>query len=496
VTGQLNLVLLGSAAVLLVAVGAVRLTSRFGLPTLLVYLGLGLLVGHVGPGVDLPAADVVEALGLIGLALIIFEGGLTARLAVVRPALPVALTLSTVGVAVSVAVVAVAAHLLLGEGWRIALLIAAAVSPTDAAAVFATLRRLPLLPRLTGILEVESGTNDPVVVLLVLAISGSDWQTASPWMLLGGIVYELVAGAAVGAAAGALGSWYLRRSALPASGLYPLTVLGFSVVAYAGAAVIGASGFLAVYLAAIWLGNADLPHRPAVLGFAEGLAWFAQIGLFVMLGMLEAPSRLPAAVLPALAVTAVLLLLARPLSVLVCATPFRVPLREQGFLSWAGLRGAVPIVLAIVPLARGVPGSSELFDTVFVVVIVSTMVISPTLGGLARRLGVAAEEAQDLEVEAAPLADLHADVLQLRIAPGSRLHGVEVGELRLPEGAVVTLVVREGHGFVPGPTTRLQQGDALLVVTTSAARDTAERRLRAVSRAGRLAGWFGEGGRP
>jgi cell volume regulation protein A len=283
--------------------------------------------------------------------------------------------------------------------------------------------------------------------------------------------------------------------ALPASGLYPIAVLALIVAGYGAASLARASGFLAVYVAALVLGNARLPHGPATRGFAEGIAWLAQIGLFVMLGLLASPARLPGAALPAVVAGSALLLIARPASVIVSTLPLRVPWRHQAFLSWAGLRGAVPIVLATIPVHAGVPGATRLFDLVFVVVGVFTLLQGPTLPWAARRLRmITPAEPMEIDVEAAPLEALHADLLQADIPPGSRLHGVEIFELRLPAEANVALIVREGHGFVPEPTTTLQAGDRLLIVATTRAREQAERRLRAVSRAGKLAGWFGEHG--
>lgn len=484
--------LLGGVVVLLVAVTAVRLSTRAGLPSLLVYLALGIAVGEDGLGLVFEDVELARTLGLTGLIVILLEGGLTTRWATVRPVLPLAASLSTVGVAVSIVVTALAANLLVGLDWQLALLLAAAVSTTDAAAVFSTLRRLPIRPRIVGTLEVESGTNDPLVVILIMTLSLTPDERGSVPAVIALMAYEAVAGAAVGLLAGVVGAAYLRRIALPSSGLYPLTVVGFAVLGYAAAAAVHSSGFLAVYVAALWLGNADLPHRPATLGFVEGLGWVAQIGLFVMLGLLVSPSELAPALLPALVVGSVLLLIARPLSVLVATTPLGVPLREQAFLAWGGLRGAVPIVLAVIPITAGVEGSQRVFDIVFVLVVIFTLVQGPTLAPLARRLGVVERaEPRDVQVDSAPLSDLHADLLQLTIPARSRLAGVQVSELRLPTGAQVTLVVRGGASFVPAPSTLLSTGDSLLVVTTSAVRTAAERRLRAVSRQGKLAGWYG-----
>ena len=482
---ELETVLLVGTLVLLVAVAAVRVSVRVGLPSLLLYLGLGVALGTAGFGVEPRTA---QGLGLTALALILAEGGLTTRWRAVRPAMPIAAVLATVGVAVSVALTAVAARLLLDLDWRIAVVLGAVVSSTDAAAVFSQLRRLRLQPRVVGVLEAESGLNDaPVVILVVLLTTETN---VAPWMIGLTIGYELVVGAAVGLAVGWVAANLLRRSALPSAGLYPVSALAFALLSYASAQGLHASGFLAVYLTGLYLGNASLPHRRATVGFAEGIAWLAQIGLFVMLGLLVEPARLVDALLPALGVGLALLLVSRPLSVLVATAPFRLPWREQAFLAWSGLRGAVPVVLATIPLTAGVPGGQRLFDVVFVLVVIFTLVQAPVLAPLARRLGLTAEgEARDLAVEAAPLEDLHADLLQVRVPPGSHLAGVEVWELRLPEGASLTLVVRDGASFVPVRDTRLRTGDQLLVVASDGSRDAAEARLRAVSADGKLAGW-------
>ncbi|MBO4206967.1 potassium/proton antiporter [Micromonospora echinofusca] len=494
-TGRLDLALLLGAAVLLVAVWAVRFSTRLGVPSLLVYLALGVAIGEAGLGIRFDDAELTRVLGFCALIVIIAEGGLTARWSTLRPVLGVAGALSTVGVLVSIAVVGVAGHLLLDLDWRLALLYGAVLSSTDAAAVFATLRRLRLPPRLVATLEAESGTNDAPVVLLVVLLSTSG-PASHPWWYEALLVaYELTTGTAVGFLVGLGGRWALRRAALPSAGLYPIAAVGLTVLAYAAGAVLHASGFLAVYVAGVVLGNARLPHRQAILGFADGLAWLAQIGLFVLLGLLATPGRLADALLPAVVVGLALLFLARPLSVAVSATPFRIAPREQLFLSWAGLRGAVPIVLATIPLSERVPGADRLFDAVFVLVVIFTLVQAGTLAPVARWLRVTAPaEAAEIRVETAPLERMRADLLQLEIPPGSKLGGVHVDELRLPLGASVTLVLRDGTGFVPGPDTRLKVGDSLLIVASVEVRDAAERRLRAVSRRGRLARWFGEYG--
>jgi potassium/hydrogen antiporter len=495
---ELDLILLAGAAVLLVAILAVRWTAKAGLPSLLLYLLMGLLLGEDGPvGIEFNDAQLAHALGFAALVVILTEGGLTTRWEEVRPMLPLGVVLATVGVAVNVAVVAGVAHYVLGFDWRLAVLVGAVTSPTDAAAVFSVLRRVPIRPRLRGGLEAESGLNDASAVLLVTLVSTGELEDKGLLHFGGLVVYELVVGTLFGCAIGWLGVWLLRRVALGSAGLYPLAILSLAVGSYAGATVLlHASGFAAVYLTSLLIGRAELPHRVATRSFVDGFAWLAQIGLFVMLGLLAVPHRIGfsdavVALVIGLAVTVV----GRFAAVAISATPFRMPWGEQTFLGWAGLRGAVPIVLATIPLAEGVPGSARIFDVVFVLVLVFTLLQGPSLPWLAKRLQVTDDAAaHEVDIDVAPLEGLHADVLQISVPSQSRLAGVEIGELRLPKGVSVSLVVRERNAFVPGPRTVLRAGDDILVVAPSNVREPTLRRLRAVSRAGRLAGWFGERG--
>jgi cell volume regulation protein A len=476
---------IGSGVVLL-AVVAVRLSTRVGLPSLLLYLAIGVLIGESGLGIQFDDAGLTQMLGLAALVLILADGGLSTRWSTVRPALGLGIALSTVSVAVSVVITGFALHWLLGLDLRVGFLWGAVLSSTDAAAVFSVLRGLGLRGRLVGALELESGLNDaPVFLAVVLLASPADLSWTDPLL----VVYELAVGAVLGAVLGRLGAAGLTRAALPATGLYPLATLAVCVGAYALVASLHASGLLACYVAALVLGNAALPHREGTRSFAEGLGWLAQIGLFVLLGLYVSPDRLLDAIVPALIAAAVLLVVARPLSVVAAASWFTVPWREQAFLSWAGLRGAVPIVLALVPLTTGLAGARE-----FVLVVVLTLVQGTTLPVVARMLGLVAPTVREIEVDAAPLESVRADLLQMTVPDGSKMHGVYVRELRLPDGAGLSLVVRRGASFTPQDETRLQEGDQLLVVATTTARDAAERRLRAVDRSGRLARWRGDTG--
>lgn len=491
---QLYLALLAGGVVVLVSIVATRVAASVGLPSLLLYLAVGIVLGNDVLGINFSNAQLAQDLGTAALAVILVEGGLTTQWADIRRLLAPAGALASVGIGVSTLVTAAGAHVLLGFAWQPALLLGAIVSSTDAAAVFAVLRVLPLPRRVAGLLEAESGFNDAPAVILVIIFSQTPFSV-SAGSLIGTLVYELAAGAAIGLAIGWLGAAALPRLALPASGLYPLAIFGLAMVAFATAGTAHASGFLAAYLAALVLANSGLPHRAATRSFAEGFGWLAQIGLFVLLGLLVDPSALPREIGTAVVVGLVLLVVARPVAVLCCLVPFRIPLREQAFLSWAGLRGAVPIVLATFPVVQGVPHATRVLNVVFVLVVIYTLVQGPSLPFVARWLHLAPREAtRQILVESAPLDVLDAELLTMTIPPGSGLHTVSVIELRLPEPSVLNLIIRDGHSFVPSADTQLRTGDELLIVTTRKRREIAERRLRAVSRRGPLAYWFDEYG--
>src|ERR1700712_5316318 len=483
----LDQILLVGTGVLLLAILAVRLSVGVGLPSLLIYLLMGVALGESGIGLKFDDAELAHALGFAALILILAEGGLTTPWPEIRPVMRLGVSLATVGVAVSVLVMAVFCHFVLGLSWELSVLLGAVTSPTDAAAVFSVVRVVPLPARLTGALEAESGLNDAPTVVLVTLISTGGVASHGVLGAAGIVVYELVAGVALGLAVGWLGAQVLRRAALPSSGLYPLAVLVLAFLAYGSAASLHASGF-----AALVLGNQELPHRAATRSFAEGVAWLAQIGLFVMLGLLLSPSEISwQDVGYALVTGLVLTLVARPVSVALSALVQPLPWRELAFVSWAGLRGAVPIVLTTIPLAEGVTGSAQLFDLVFVLVVVYTLITGPTLPLVAKVLRVTRRsEPRGLDIEAAPLERVAADLLQVNISPGSQMRGVEGGELRLPPGSSVSMIVRDGATFVPERRTVLRHGDDLLVVTPRRQRDRTEERLRQVSARGRLAQWL------
>jgi potassium/hydrogen antiporter len=488
---SVDILLLLGALVVLAGVVVAKIGDRLGLPALLLFLGLGVLLGLPSGGTSFNNPSLAHDLGFAALVLILADGGLSTKWRDIQPAIWPAVLLATLGVAVTVALMT-AFLLALRVPLAVAVVVAAVMAPTDSAAVFSILRKAPLPSRLRATLEGESGLNDAPTVLLViaateLALGRTTYADAPMTALL--IAAELVGGVLLGVVVGWVGVRLLRNLALPSSGLYPLAALGWAVISYGVGVLAHVSGFAAVYVCSVVMSNGKLPHRHATRSFAEGIGWVAQIGLFVMLGLLATPARITWAVV-GLAVVASLFLtvVARPLSVFACLSPFRTPLREQVFVSWAGLRGAVPIILATIPMAAGMPGASQVFDFVFVSVIVLTLLNAPSLLWVAKKLGLSTDT-REVDIEVAPLDEVEADLLQVRITEDSRLHGVSVSELRLPPNSQVSLVIRGDRTFTPHGRDILRSGDELLVVTPSAVRAKVEDRLKAVDRAGRLAGW-------
>jgi cell volume regulation protein A len=484
-------VLLIGAAIVLVSILSVRFSGRLGIPGLLLYLLLGLLLGSVFPALHFEDAGIATVLGYSALVLILAHGGLTTRLDQLRPVMWPAFTLATLGVAVSIAVLAVPLMLIFGVDAKPALLLGAVLAATDAAAVFAVMRRLRIGRRMRTLLEAEAGFNDAPVVVLVSVIASGAVTDMAWWLVPIIVTAELVGGAVVGVGMGVASAWLLRRIALPAVGLYPIAAVALLVAAYGAADLLHVSGFLAVYVAAVIVGSsARLPHRRSITGFSEGLSWIAEIGLFVMLGLLADLAGLPEAVPLALAAAAIVVLVARPLAAIASLAPFRWPAHMVAFASVAGLRGAVPIVFAAIPLSYAIPQGALVFNVTLIVVLVLALVQTPALPFLGRRLGVVLpEEAVELEVEAAPLDQMHALVLGFEVPTRSGLVGTFVTELGLPEGAVVSLIVRDGQAIAPDEHSRLRAGDQVLVVTTEQASAAADARMRAVAQRGRLARW-------
>lgn len=391
VTPELGFLIFGALLVATVVAGT--LSSRFGMPALIGFLALGMLAGSQGPGgIAFDDHQAAQLVGTAALLFILFSGGLDTSWSAVRTVAAPALVLATVGVLISAGLISLAAIGLLGFDPVQGLLLGAIIGSTDAAAVFAVMRSqgLGLRPEIQSLIEFESGSNDPMAIFLVgAALLFITSPGTSPAWLAPAFAQQMLVGGVIGAAVGYGFAVYMQRSTMRRSGLALVVSVAAGSGAYGLAAVLGGNGFLAAYLAGIVAGNQRFAMRETVRVFQDGLAWLGQVIMFLALGLLVFPSHLPAVALPALAITLLLMFVARPVSVFLCLAPFRrFSPAAMTFISWAGLRGAVPVVLATFPVVAGVEGAETIFNIVFFVVLASSIVQGPTLGWLAKRMGV------------------------------------------------------------------------------------------------------------
>jgi potassium/hydrogen antiporter len=448
-----------------------RASQRIGVPIVLLFLLIGMAAGSEGIGrIAFNDYRFAFRLGSLALALILFDGGLNTPLSALRRTWAPAGLLATVGVALTALLIAIPAHVW-GLAWPQALLLGAVVSSTDAAAVFAVLRGsgLQLKRRVGTTLELESGLNDPVAVILTIALTGN---LVHPGEVSGGrllveILVQLAVGAAAGVAIGKGGRLLLRRFPLPTGGLYPALTLALALLAFGVTTLLHGSGFLAVYLAGMVLGNGTLPYHAGLLRVHDALAWLAQIGMFLVLGLLVNPSGLVEVPGPGLGLALLLAFVVRPLVVALCLAPFRYPLREVAYIGWVGLRGAVPIVLATYPVLVGAPGADRVFHIVFFIVVVNALVPGGTVGWVTRRLGLQKAEppAPHAVLAIESRLPLEGDLMSFYIDDALVVSGVALEDLDFPEGSSVTLIVRGNRLIPPRGSTRLQPGDHVYVLT-------------------------------
>lgn len=448
------------------------------MPGLLLFLALGMLAGSEGlGGIHFDDAELARTLGTIGLVLILFEGGLTAGWGEIRPVLGTAAALATIGTGITAAIAGLAAKLIFGFGTLEGMLVGAAVAATDSAAIFAVLRRSTLEKRLARSLEGESGMNDPVALLLVIGfIEWIQKPSFGAADMAGLLALKLALGAAIGLGLGRLAVATLNRIRLPSDGIYPVATIAVAGLAYGLAEVAHGSGFLAVYLTALALGSAPIPARRTVVAFHQGLGWVAQISLFILLGLLVFPSRLDNVALEALALSAVLIFLARPLATFAATALAPLNGRERLMLGWAGLRGATPIWLATFPVVAGIGAGDKLFAIVFFVVVTSTLVQGATFEPLATRLGLTTDEPalpRRLH-ESGRIRRLGGEIVAYRLPPGAAAVGHVVRELELPREALVNVIVREGEAIPPRGSTELKEGDELHILLRGKLRNEVE----------------------
>jgi cell volume regulation protein A len=467
--GAEHLILL-TGALLIISIVAGAVSSRVGAPLLLVFLVLGMLVGEDGPGGvlfdDFEAAFFV---GSMSLAIILFDGGFRTPMSAIRLSWKPATSLATVGVVITAAVTGLFAHYVFDASWLYAFAIGSVVASTDAAAVFLLLHQhgMELRRRVSTTLEVESGVNDPMAVFLIIALVAAITQPSGLSGLEAAILFvqQMGLGAIIGIGGGMILAWSINRLQL-APGLYPVFVVAGAFVVYGGAQVVEASGFLAVYLAGIVAGNRRLRASKLIRRFHDGIAWISQIAMFLMLGLLVTPTKLLPDLEAGVFVALGLIFVARPVAVLVSLLPFRFSLREMLFIGWVGLRGAVPIFLAIIPVLGGVPGAMQFFNIAFIVVFMSLILQGWSIPFVARRLGIEVPSRPEpegrLDIDLPQQMDR--DVIGYHVDEGSPADGTVLTDLRMPRRARILAVLRENAVVPREKLERLVADDLVLTI--------------------------------
>lgn len=465
-------ILLVIAALLLFSILASKISSRLGVPALLLFLLMGILAGAEGLGhIRFSSPLLAKSVGTVALAFILFAGGLDTNWQDIKPVLRKGILLSTLGVLITAVVVGVfamsALHFNLLEG----LLLGAIVSSTDAAAVFAVLRsrQVSLKGELKPLLEFESGSNDPMAVFLTLGLINII-QLNQPAASLLGLIPRFFLDMGVGAILGYLmpkfGLWLINRIKLDYEGLYPVLTIALVLLTYAATSALHGNGFLAAYLAGLFIGNSKFLHKKSLKQFHEGLAWLMQIGMFFTLGLLVAPSRVLPTLNSSLLLTLVLIFAARPVAVFLCLAAARMSLKEKLMISWVGLRGAVPIILATFPLLAGMAQSQTIFNIVFFVVIASVLLQGTSIPAVAAGLGVAAplRSKRYTPLDFEEVEGINANLEDLLIPYQSEVVGKTIFEIGVPKDCLIVLISKEDRFLIPNGSTRLEGGDVLFVL--------------------------------
>jgi len=483
-TLSLELLLLGFGALILASVFASKASGRLGLPALVLFLLVGIVAGSEGlGGIAFDDPLVAQSLGIIALAYILFSGGLDTEWRAVRPLLWTGVALSTVGVVLTAATMGLVATWVLGLPLLQGLLLGALVSSTDAAAVFSVMRSrgTGLKERLKRVLELESGSNDPMAIFLTVGLITLIAQPdVGTWTLVPMFLQQMLVGAGVGWGLGRLLVAAINRIHLNYDGLYPVFTLASVALVYGLTAWLGGNGFLAVYLAGLVMGNRHFIHKRSIMRFHDGLAWLMQITMFLALGLLVFPSELAPVAWTGLLLALTLMFVARPLAVFATLAFSSLNRREVALVAWVGLRGAVPVILATYPLVLGVPNANLIFNVVFFIVLASVLLQGPSIPFVARMLRVDVPLARPTRypIEFEQTADLDSDLVEVVVPAGSGVVGRRILEIGLPEGALVVLISRDGTFVVPRGSTIVLDGDRLLLL----ADDESLARVRALVR--------------
>lgn len=473
-----HIILVGSL-LLMASILASKTSFKLGIPTLILFLAVGMLAGSEGiGGINFDDFHTAHLVGIVALNFILFSGGMDTRWESVKPVIRQGVLLSTLGVALTATVIGVAAHLFTNLSLLEGLLLGSIVSATDAAAVFSILRTrsIGLKGNIRPLLELESGSNDPMAYLLTVSFTYllmSDSHTTVMSLVLR-FLQEMAIGGALGYALGKGMVWAVNRVKLEIEGLYPVLIMAMIFFTFSFTDIVGGNGFLAVYISALVLGNSNFIHKKSTVKFYDGQAWLMQIVLFLTLGLLVFPSRIVPITGIGILLSLVLIFVARPIAIFICLAPFRMKTREKLFISWVGLRGAVPIVFAIYPLTAGVSNADLLFHLVFFISAISVLLQGYSLPLVARWLKVTvpkkAKKRSQLDWE---LYDsIQTELVEVILPGNSPAVGKAIVKLKLPKPALIALLVRDEKYIQPNGSTVLEEGDKLLLLASNKERLT------------------------
>lgn len=471
------------AALLLASIAASKLAIRVGVPALLLFILIGIAIGSEGfGGIEFDNPQLTQSVGVVALVFILFSGGLDTRWQNVRPALKEGLLLSTIGVAITALCVAALMHIFFDFSWEGGILLGATMASTDAAAVFSVLRGkdIKLKGKLTPILELESGSNDPMAVFLSLGMIELITQPeATPIDLISMFVLQMSLGVFMGMALGFAMLAVINRVRLEYDGLYPVLTISFVLLSYGLTTTIGGNGFLAIYLTGLIMGKSDFIHKNSLSNFHDGLAWLMQIAMFIILGLQVFPSDLIDVAGVGILVALFMIFIARPLSVFIALAPVRVDFKEKLFISWVGLRGAAPIILATFSQIAGIDLPLPIFDLVFFVVLASVLLQGTTIGRLASFFGLYNTNLPAPSLMSSLLQnDRFKDYLiEIEIPPDSALVDKRILDLTLPEGTLIVLIRRQAQIIIPQGRSTIMPHDQLLVLASKGNHETIRQRF-------------------
>ncbi|MFZ3589340.1 potassium/proton antiporter [Bacillus sp. DJP31] len=461
-----------TAILLIMGVLTTKFSNRLGVPALVLFMMVGIVMGSDVLGlIYFDNANTAQMIGVFALIIILFEGGLQTRWSTLRPVIVPSLSLATIGVIVTTGIVAIAAKLILDVDWKVALLFGAIVGSTDAAAVFAVLKGQNIKEKIGTTLEAESGSNDPMAVFLTVAmVELITIPEASVLKLMGSFVVQMGLGIVLGFVFGKLAVAALNRINLDSSGLYPIFAIAFALITYGITAFIHGSGLLAVYVLAIVIGNAEVAYKHSVFRFSEGFAWMMQILMFVILGLLVFPSELFTweIFIKGILISLILMLIARPIAVFLSTIKMDYTTKEKFFLSWAGLKGAVPIVLATFPMLANIQDSQQVFNVVFFVVLTSCLIQGATIAPLAKKFGLTGPKKTIPmhSIELVSLGKVNTEMIEYEMESDAAILGKNLLEIPFPKGSLVNAIIRNEQLITPTGNTILKEGDFLYILVS------------------------------